>query len=76
VHKGVSLQAHLYYVIMFFALVVIYPTRNPARSKAGRSFVAIRDNDSAAEIMGVKIHRYKLLGEIFKHIYRCWSFSR
>lgn len=50
-----------YYVIMFFTVVVVYFTRNLARCKIGRAFVAIRDNDLAAEIMGVEIFRYKLL---------------
>jgi len=62
-------QAHIYYVIMFFTLVVIYLTRNLARSKIGRAFVAIRDNDLAAEIMGVEIYRYKLLSFFICSLY-------
>ena len=35
--------------------------RNLVRSRIGRAFVAIRDNDLAAEVMGVNIFYYKLL---------------
>ena len=60
---GISLttQSHIYYVIMFFTVLIIFLVRNLARSKIGRAFVAIRDNDLAAEIMGVEIFSYKLL---------------
>ena len=56
-----SSQSRIYYVIMFFTVTVVYLTRNLARSKIGRAFVAIRDNDLAAEIMGIEIFKYKLL---------------
>jgi branched-chain amino acid transport system permease protein len=60
---GISLssQSRVYYVIMFFTVVVIYLMRNLARCKIGRAFIAIRDNDLAAEVMGLEIFRYKLL---------------
>lgn len=56
-----STQPRIYYVIMFFTLCTLYFTRNLVRSKVGRAFVAIRDNDVAAEIMGINIFKYKLL---------------
>jgi len=56
-----SSQSRIYYVIMLFTVVVVYLTRNLARSKIGRAFIAIRDNDLAAEVMGLEIFRYKLL---------------
>jgi branched-chain amino acid transport system permease protein len=64
-----STQQGIYYVIVFFALGAIYFTRNLARSKIGRAFVAIRDNDLAAEIMGVEIFRYKLLSFFICSLY-------
>ena len=33
---------------------------NLVRSKMGRAFVAIRDRDLAAEIMGINLFRYQL----------------
>jgi branched-chain amino acid transport system permease protein len=56
-----STQSRMYYVIIFFMIAILYLTRNLARSKIGRAFVAIRDNDLAAEIMGLEVFRYKLL---------------
>jgi branched-chain amino acid transport system permease protein len=56
-----STQPRIYYVIMFFTLVTLYFARNLARSKVGRAFVAIRDNDLAAQITGIEVFKYKLL---------------
>lgn len=64
-----STQQRIYYVIICLALLVVYFTRNLARSKIGRAFVAIRDNDLAAEIMGVEIFRYKLLAFFICSLY-------
>lgn len=43
------------------AIVVTFLAKNLVRAKVGRAFVAIRDNDLAAEVMGIDITRYKLL---------------
>jgi len=64
-----SSQAKIYYLIMFFSVAVVYLTRNLARSKIGRAFVAIRDNDLAAEIMGVEIFQYKLIAFFICSLY-------
>ena len=54
-------QASQFYLIMVITLVVIFLAKNLARTRAGRAFVAIRDNDLAAEVMGINLFRYKLL---------------
>jgi branched-chain amino acid transport system permease protein len=51
----------MYFVIVTVMLLLTFVARNLARSKIGRAFVAIRDNDLAAEIMGVNLYYYKLL---------------
>jgi branched-chain amino acid transport system permease protein len=68
---GISLstQFEIYYVMMFFMVAILYLTRNLARSKIGRAFVAIRDNDLAAEIMGLEVFRYKLLSFFICSVY-------
>lgn len=53
-------QASQFYLIMSVTAIVIYLAKNLARTKVGRAFVAIRDNDLAAEVMGVNLFRYKL----------------
>jgi len=50
-----------YFLIMVVAAIVIFFAVNIARTRVGRAFVAIRDNDLAAEVMGVNIFFYKLL---------------
>jgi branched-chain amino acid transport system permease protein len=44
-------------------------SRNLQRGRFGRAFIAIRDNDLAAEIMGIAIVRYKLLSFFLCSIY-------
>ena len=51
----------LYYLIMAVAVIMIYFAFNLVRTRVGRAFVAIRDNDIAAEIMGVNLFYYKTL---------------
>ena len=50
-----------FYLILFVALVLGFFARNITRSRAGRAFIAIRDNDIAAEVMGIELLKNKLL---------------
>ena len=50
-----------YYIAVPFAVVMTFFAKNMMRSKPGRAFIAVRDNDKAAEGMGIDIFRYKLL---------------
>lgn len=50
-----------YWVILAFAVVAALAARNLFRTGIGRAFVAIRDQDIAAEVTGVDVVRYKLL---------------
>ncbi len=45
---------------MFFVVIAMVGTLNLVRSRIGRAFIAIRDQDIAAEIIGINIFRYKL----------------
>ncbi|MBI3516731.1 MAG: branched-chain amino acid ABC transporter permease [Proteobacteria bacterium] len=59
---GVQLrsQVQLYLFLMAFVVIAIVATMNLMRSRIGRAFIAIRDQDIAAEIIGIDIFRYKL----------------
>ncbi|MDY6880835.1 MAG: branched-chain amino acid ABC transporter permease [Desulfatiglans sp.] len=46
---------------IFVLLLMSYFAKNLELSKIGRAFIAIRDNDLAAEVMGISIFRQKLL---------------
>jgi branched-chain amino acid transport system permease protein len=50
----------IYLFLMFFVVVAMVATLNLVRSRIGRAFIAIRDQDIAAEIIGINIFRYKL----------------
>src|SRR5215831_13454168 len=50
-----------YYLILAFFLPAYFAAQNLVRSRVGRAFIAIRDRDVAAEIIGVNIFKYKLL---------------
>jgi branched-chain amino acid transport system permease protein len=54
-------QLQLYFFLLFFTVLAIAATINLMRSRIGRAFVAVRDQDIAAEIIGIDIFRYKLL---------------
>ncbi len=50
-----------FYLIIGLTVLTIFLAKNLARTRIGRAFVAIRDNDLAAEVMGINLFRYKLL---------------
>ncbi|MGE0849779.1 MAG: branched-chain amino acid ABC transporter permease [Hyphomicrobiaceae bacterium] len=62
-------QGQLYYFLLFFAVLATVATLNLVRSRIGRAFVAIRDQDIAAEIIGINIYRYKLLAFAISSFY-------
>ncbi len=51
----------VYYLSVILVCLCLLAMGNLLRSKLGRAWVAIRDNDIAAETMGVNIFQYKLL---------------
>ena len=50
-----------YYLVLPFLLLGYFGSMNLVRSRVGRAFIAVRDRDIAAEIIGVDVFRYKLL---------------
>ena len=62
-------QGQLYFFLLFFAALATLATLNLVRSRIGRAFVAIRDQDIAAEIIGINIYRYKLLAFAISSFY-------
>jgi branched-chain amino acid transport system permease protein len=53
-------ERQIYLFLMFFVVVALVATLNIVRGRIGRAFIAIRDQDIAAEIIGINIFRYKL----------------
>jgi branched-chain amino acid transport system permease protein len=50
-----------YFLVLTVTIVMTYLATNLARTKLGRSFVAVRDNDIAAEVMGINIAYTKII---------------
>lgn len=50
-----------YAVSVVILLIVVFAVTNLFRTHIGRAFIAIRDQDIAAEVMGVNLFRYKVL---------------
>ena len=50
-----------YWVIMSFAVLSVVVGVNLFRTGTGRALIAIRDQDIAAEVIGVNVGRYKIL---------------
>ncbi len=57
------------YVVFFCFVVMTWMAVNLLRTRYGRAFIAIRDNDRAAEGMGVPLFRYKLLSFAISSFY-------
>jgi branched-chain amino acid transport system permease protein len=53
--------ASQFYLIMAIVVLCTFLAKNLARTKAGRAFIAVRDNDLAAEVMGINLFYYKML---------------
>ena len=50
-----------FYVILVVTVVAFVLVRNLVRSRVGRALIATRDNETAAEVVGVPLARYKVL---------------
>src|SRR4030066_499713 len=54
-------EMEIYYLMVTLVILCTLAMSNLLRSKVGRAWIAIRDNDIAAEALGVNIVLYKLL---------------
>jgi branched-chain amino acid transport system permease protein len=51
----------VYFLMLVLTIVCVVAIVNLLRSRVGRAWVAIRDNDISAEVMGINVVGYKLL---------------
>lgn len=49
-----------FYVVIVFTWGMLFFSKNISRTRVGRAFVAIRDSELAAEVLGIHIFGYKL----------------
>jgi branched-chain amino acid transport system permease protein len=54
-------ESSQFYLIIGITVIGIFIAKNLTRTRVGRAFIAVRDNDLAAEVMGINLLYYKLL---------------
>lgn len=59
----------MYYINLFFLVICAGAARNIIRSRVGRALISVRDNDLAAEQLGINVFRYKLLAFFIAALY-------
>jgi branched-chain amino acid transport system permease protein len=66
---AVASQRDMYFLLLAAVTLTVVGTLNLMRSRVGRAFIAIRDHDIAAELIGIDIFRYKLLAFAISSFY-------
>lgn len=56
-----SSNTSYYYLTVVILLITVYYATNLVRTRTGRAFLAVRDHDVAAQIMGINLFKYKVL---------------
>ncbi|MRR36310.1 branched-chain amino acid ABC transporter permease [bacterium] len=51
----------IFYLILVITIIMVVGARNLMKTRVGRAFVAIRDDDIAAEVMGVNLTIFKTM---------------
>lgn len=59
----------LYWLVMPITVVAVLAARNLFRTRVGRAFIAIRDRDISAEILGIWLLKYKLMSFAISSFY-------
>jgi branched-chain amino acid transport system permease protein len=62
-------ERDMYFFIMGFTVLAVFLAVNLVRTRVGRAFVAVRDNDLAAEFMGINVFHYKMLAFLMASFY-------
>ncbi len=68
---GVALDTsfRIYWLIVPITLLMLAGAANLFRTRIGRAFIAIRDRDISAEVLGIPLLRYKLLSFALSSFY-------
>lgn len=73
-------ESAMFYVIIPLAVLMFLFARNIVRTRVGRAFISIRDNDLAAELLGINVFYYKLQAFFISSLYAgvagaLWAFD-
>lgn len=61
--------AQLYWLVLPVTVVSVLAAANLFRTRIGRAFIAIRDRDISAEVLGIPLLRYKLMSFALSSFY-------
>ncbi|MBI5410314.1 MAG: branched-chain amino acid ABC transporter permease [Nitrospirae bacterium] len=56
---------HYYYLVFGFVLIAAFVVKRVQRSRTGRAWLAIREDETAAESMGINTRKYKYMALTF-----------
>ena len=59
----------MYYIIVPLSVLLMFLARNIIRTRTGRAFISVRDNDLAAELLGINVFGYKLRAFFLSAVY-------
>jgi len=59
----------VFYLIYALVIPAVFFAKNLFRTRVGRAFIAVRDRDVAAAVIGVSLYRYKLLAFVVSSFY-------
>jgi len=59
----------MYYIIIPLSVLMMLAARNILRTRIGRAFISIRDNDLAAALLGINVFNYKLQAFFLSALY-------
>ena len=59
----------MYYIIVPLSVLLMFLARNIIRTRTGRAFISVRDNDLAAELLGINVFTTKLRAFFLSAVY-------
>lgn len=67
--RALDTDESMYYFLISVSAVMIIIAKNILRTRVGRAFIAVRDRDIAAEVMGVNLTGYKVMAFALSSFY-------
>ncbi len=65
----IKTEVQFYYLILFFVILGTFIAIRLTKSKVGRTLTAIRENEIAAEVMGVPVNKFKIAAFIISAMF-------
>ena len=67
--RPIDSDERVFYLIYALVVPAVLFAKNLFRTRVGRAFIAVRDRDVAASVIGVSLYRYKLLAFLISSFY-------